>query len=90
MRYWWFVLIAVQLVGLAAITWDGLSGADGLPQAASPGTSNPFVLTDVGGRTLASRVVRLTVEIQVVRCVESCRSVFVIVSDRGDPRHEHV
>jgi hypothetical protein len=84
MRYLWLVLIAADLVGLAAIFACNApgGGTDGPYQAASQSTGNPFVLADLDAGTLTPHAARITIELRFAHCLESCPTVFITWGDR--------
>ncbi len=82
-RHLSFLLITAQLVGLAAILAYNVrpDATDAPQQAANQRMDNPFVLADLGGRTLTRRAAQITIEIRFVRRMESCSTVFATLSD---------
>jgi hypothetical protein len=92
MRYLWLVLIAADLVGLAAIFACNAPerGTDGPHQAASQSMGNPFVLADLDGRTLTPPAAWITVELRFAHCLESCPTVFITWGDRLNQTQKRV
>jgi hypothetical protein len=79
MRHLWLVLIAAHLVGLAAIfACNAPAGTTDGPHR----TAEPFVLADLGGRTLTPRAARVIIELPFAHCRESCPTVFITLGDR--------